>query len=362
MKSFEMNSIAVVFLMAFTLAIPAQAATLIAEEDFEGGAADWVDESRNPPIFNATGGHDDGAYISVLDDIDTSSNGQFGGYVTFRCAVAPSQLPSQDCSNGMFVGNWYFTDGVQELRYWFRHNSTKPGGVQPTIRVAVTGNFIGGSAIFPAIPANTWTQLSVTIDAQDPLWDSNWGSLYPHAVNIFKNVGRLQPGIYDDPAEPDYSESNVSFDIDDVKILGSTPITAEIMQRGTWHPQHDGANGSVASIVTGLHDTLRVGVLGADTGSGDPANLNTDNIVKASIRVGPLGAASSGAANYGKNYDSDGLDDAQFRTLTGDTGAACDPGWNAPTDLAFRGELTTGEVISGIDASLNMDCDAVCHK
>ena len=200
-------------MMAFAVAVSAQAQTLIAEEDFEGGAADWVDEARSAVTHFASGGHDGGAYISVTDDIDTSGGGFLGGYIVARCAVAPSQLPSQNCSGGIFVGDWYFVDGVQELRFWFRHNSTKPGGLIPSMRVATTGNTPGGSGIYPAIPPNTWTQITVLIDPQSSEWDENWGSLVPNAVQVFSDVGRLQPGYFVDPGDPTYTESNVTFDI-----------------------------------------------------------------------------------------------------------------------------------------------------
>ena len=197
-------------LMSVSAGISAQ--SLIDQETFDGGAADWVNETRGAVTHYATGGRNGGAYISTTTNIDTSSGGDFGGYVLFRCAVNPSQLPSQNCSSGKFVGNWYLQDGIQELRFWFRHNSSKPGGLQPTIRIAVPGNAAGGSAILPAIPANTWTRIDVPIDPQSSVWDENWGSLSPNAVLILKNVGRLQPGIYIDPAQSPSPEANVKFD------------------------------------------------------------------------------------------------------------------------------------------------------
>ena len=347
---------------AFSFVGLVQAQSLVAIEDFEGGDGDWVDADRNTVTYNAAGGHDGGAYISVTDNIDTSSGGNFGAFTQFRCAVAPSQLPSQDCSSGAFVGNWYLEDGIQELRFWFRHNSTKAGGMQPTIRVAIPGNQVGGSGVFPAIPANTWTQIVLPIDPQDSAWDPRWGSLAPNAVQVLKNVGRLQPGIYFDPNDPVYSESGVTFDLDDVEIYGSPSVTAEInllrAQPGNvvLHPHHDGG----PNAVNGLNDPIRVAIFGALVTAGDPVDFDTDDIIASSLRLGQLGGSST-ATFYNRPIDSDGIDDVRANTLTGDTGMNCVFPSSEPTDFAVRGELTTGEVFAGVDESISYNCNAQCH-
>ena len=305
-------------LLASTFALPVHSQSLIFNEGFGSGDGDWVDADRNAVTYNASGGVSGGAYISTTADIDTSSGGNFGGYITFRCAVAPSQLPSQNCSGGNFVGDWYFTDGVQELRYWFRHNSTKPGGLQPTIRIAGPNNTPGGSAIFPAIPANTWTQLTVPIDPQWSGWDPNWGSLVPSATAVLGNIGRLQPGYFVDPNDPTYTETGVTFDIDGVQIRGSTSLTAQVEYQGylgtdVMHPHHNGQFLTVAALPD---DPQRVIVYGASTAAGDPVDIDTNDIVASTVRIGRLGGVQTGAAPvYGLDDDSDGVDDAEFGTV-----------------------------------------------
>lgn len=344
--------------LLLTLSNATVAQSIIDQENFNGGAADWVDETRGAVTHFASGGRNGGAYISTTANINTSSGGDFGGYVLFRCAVNPSQLPSQNCSSGKFVGNWYLQDGVQELRFWFRHDSSKPGGLQPTIRIAVPGNNLGGSAILPAIPANTWTRIDVPIDPQSNVWDDNWGSLSPNAVQILKNVGRLQPGIYVDPSDPTYTESNVKFDIDDVQIWGSTSIPVTVNQKGTLHPHHNG-NPAVAG---GLDDPVRVMVYGQSVVGGDPINFDPADIDTATIRIGQLGGPlRAGSATYNLDDDADGVDDARFATDTSELGGACEPAWQQPAEVAFRAELTTGEVVAGLDSSLATNCDAQCH-
>ena len=66
---------------------------------------------------------------------------------------------------------------------------------------------------------------------------------------------------------------------------------------------------------------------------------------------------------------ADGLDDARAAVLTGVGGAGmlgeqnvgCSQFYN-PTEIAVRGELTTGEIIAGVDNSLNANCNALCHN
>ena len=352
-------------LMAFAIAVPVQAQTLIYLENFSGGDGDWVDVDRNAVTYNATGGVSNGAYISMTDDIDTTSGGNFGGYINFRCAVAPSQLPSQNCSGGNFVGDYYFTEGVQELRFWFRHNSTKPGGLAPTIRVATPANTPGGSALFSAIPANTWTQFTVLIDPQWSGWDANWGSLVPSATAVLGNVGRLQPGYWIDPNDPVYTESNVTFDFDNVSIRGSTSISAEVGYQGyqgtdVMHPHHYGQFLNVGSLVDDPH---RVIVYGQSTAAGDPVDLDTNDIVASTVRIGRLGGIQAGPAPvFGLDDDSDGEDDAEFGTLNSLADTTCEPAWAQSNDVPFRAELSTGEIVTGIDTTFTKDCDAQCHN
>lgn len=338
-------------------------------EDFESGIADWADVDYVVASQVASGGHDGGAYGSASIDIDTTSGGAqgLGGYTAMRCGVAPSQNPALNCSAGGFIGDWYFTEGVQVLKMYFRHNSAKPGGIIPQVRVATPGNTPGGSAIFPAVQANTWTLLEVPLDTADPLWDPTWGAVIPDATKIFRNVGRVQLGYFIDPSDPLYQENSVTFDIDDVEIRGVATLTAEIRSKGSIHPHHDGS----ASAVAGLNDPVRARVLGALQSAGDPADIPTANIVQSTVRIGPIGGAAT-TGSYGLNEDNDGIADAEFTSpmsaAVGDTyfsGTAvrCIEGvFGDPlTKLALRAELTSGEIVAGEDLSLSVNCDAVCH-
>jgi hypothetical protein len=179
-----------------------------------------------------------------------------------------------------------------------------------------------------------------------------------------------------DPNEPLYQENGVNFDVDDVEILGSTSLTAQVLSAGSIHPHHDGWPGNAVSAL--LNDNVRAVVLGSSTGAGDPVDIDTDDIVAASVRIGPLGGTSH-TNQYNLNVDGDGLEDARFRSVMsdaiGDTritneflgvtnrAGRCLPApfdWQNPT-IALRAELTTGEVIAGEDLTVNVNCNAQCH-
>jgi hypothetical protein len=366
--------------MLHTLALKVDWSSVIFEEDFEDGASDWAGGSYGAATGVISGGHDGGAYVSVIEDIDSSSGGDDGGYAIMRCAVAPDWEALQDCSDGNFTGDWYFTDGVQELRFWFRHDSAAVGGIQPAIRVTTPDDTPAGLAVFSAIPANTWTQLSVEIDPQDPAWDSNWGASagvsVADAVAVFRDVGRLQPSIYFDPGDSAYIESSVTFDIDDVQIWGvntTLPAVVDTVTSGSGghghthraiHPHHDGG----PDAVSGLDDPVRLMVYSASTDVGDAVDLNPDNIVASSVRIGRLGGSHTDGEELSDDHDSDGLDDLEFSALTGDAfgratlaEGSCQATWSKPNEVAFRAELITGEIVAGEDTVIARGCNAGCH-
>jgi hypothetical protein len=361
MKKYSLGLLASVMFAA-----PAYSQTTIHLEDFEGGAADVADVNYVAVSQVASGGQDGGAYVTTSYNIDTAGGGgnNTGGYTVFRCPSNPSQAPALDCSSGNFVGDYYFGIGVQEISFWMRHNSAKAGGLEPIIRVASPNNAVGASAVWPAIPANTWTQLTVPLDPQDPLWDKQWGQLIPDAVNTFDNVARLQFGFFIDPNDPDYTENGVTFDLDDVELAGGTMITAVVDLNTSARPLHPHHNGG-PNAVAGLNDAVIVEIYGASTGAGDPVDLDTADIDTSSVRLGQIGGAA--AVTTGLNLDGDGINDAGAISNVGSAvGTFADKGDNCssfgyPDDMPMRGELTTGEVISGIDGTIATNCNAQCH-
>lgn len=317
-------------------------------------ANDWVNLDRGAVTLRSTGGRSggDGSYIRVTRNIVTTPAVATGsGLIQFRCEVAPSQAPALNCSKGIFAGN-YINMQTLQLRYWFRHNSTRVGGLQPYIRIPTPANSPGASAIFPAIPANTWTEivLNITPASFDPTFG---GSNYN---TILSNVGRLQPGVFF-PFGVAYSENNVNFDIDDVRITGTAidavaNVEGVLTKTGPIHPHHNGTVSSPDQI----NDLIPVTIYGASTIVGDPANLNANNIVPGSLRLGRnFAPLAPGQTPQFVDDDNDGLTDARFRFRTGSTGITC-----SDTSTTIDGRLTTGQVFVDSD-SFNRDCNAVCH-
>jgi hypothetical protein len=119
------------------------------------------------------------------------------------------------------------------------------------------------------------------------------------------------------------------------------------------HPHHNGP-----SAIAGLNDPIHVVVKGSSTGVGDPVDLDTDLIDPATLRFTHIRATIAPASTPQNNYDhdSDGLDDAKFEFLTGDTAIGC-----ADTEVILEGELSTGQAFSAVDTDFNSDCNAGCH-
>jgi hypothetical protein len=110
------------------------------------------------------------------------------------------------------------------------------------------------------------------------------------------------------------------------------------------HPHHD--------------DLIHVVVMGASTAVGDPVDLDTDLIDPTTLRFSHSRATTepTSIAQTGYNHDADGLDDAKFEFLTGDTSLGC-----ADTEVLIEGELTTGQAFTATDTDFDSDCDAGCH-
>jgi hypothetical protein len=119
------------------------------------------------------------------------------------------------------------------------------------------------------------------------------------------------------------------------------------------HPHHDGP-----TAVAGLNDSIHVVVLGSSTSVGDPVDLDTDLIDPATVRFSHSGAMIDPASTPQKNYDhdADGLDDAKFEFLTGDTSLGC-----TDTEVLIEGELSNGQAFTATDTDFDSDCNAGCH-
>lgn len=152
---------------------------------------------------------------------------------------------------------------------------------------------------------------------------------------------------------------NASFRTDYWLFANQTPVVADIdivpaSQSNILHPHHDGS----PSAINGLNDVIPVVVFSSSTTVGDPVDLDATDIAAGTVVFGPnQGAIAPGSTpTYNVDVDSDGLNDAQFEFLTGDSGISC-----ADTDATVAGETTGGAAFTGND-SITADCDAQCHN
>jgi hypothetical protein len=136
-------------LALFTATPRATALIVPFTEDFTSGASNWLNGSSAAPTWSATGGVDDGGYISAPGAI---SAGGFGTIV-FRGNAAV------DASGDAFVGNW-LTGGVSTFSAFVRHDA--PVALNFYARLDA-GSGRAASSVDFSVPVGSWYQLSIPI-------------------------------------------------------------------------------------------------------------------------------------------------------------------------------------------------------
>jgi len=136
-------------LALFTATPRATALIVPFTEDFTSGASNWLNGSSAAPTWSATGGVDDGGYISAPGAI---SAGGFGTIV-FRGNAAV------DASGDAFVGNW-LTGGVSTFSAFVRHDA--PVALNFYARLDA-GSGRAASSVDFSVPSGTWFQLNIPI-------------------------------------------------------------------------------------------------------------------------------------------------------------------------------------------------------
>lgn len=118
-------------------------------EEFTTGASNWLNGSSAAPTWSATGGVDDGGYISAPGAI---SAGGFGTIV-FRGNAAA------DASGDAFVGNW-LTGGVSTFSAFVRHDA--PVALNFYARLDA-GSGRAASSVDFSVPVGGWFQLNIPV-------------------------------------------------------------------------------------------------------------------------------------------------------------------------------------------------------
>ena len=143
-------------------------------EDFSTGASNWLNGSSAAPAWSATGGVDDGGYVSASS---TVINTGFGAIV-FRGNA------SVDASSDAFVGNW-ITGGVSTFSAYVYHDA--PVALNFYARLDAGAGRAGSSVDF-TVPRATWFQLSVPITDASSSFQSYGAGTFATVFNNIQNV------------------------------------------------------------------------------------------------------------------------------------------------------------------------------
>ena len=192
-----------------TTSLPLLAATTFTES-FDDSNESWDSSVREIAATHvSSGGADGGGYITNNLDFSANTPGMNESISVIRGEVEAPNI----ASGGAFVGNW-IADGVSTFSVSVRHDSTVP--LTFFARFADPNNFPGAIALnFAPVFANTWTELTFAIDANNPAFVSFEGQTFE---SVFDNIGDIQIGV----SVPDAlagSTDSFTFDIDSASVV-----------------------------------------------------------------------------------------------------------------------------------------------
>lgn len=201
------------------LSATASASLVGATENFDSDSANWLNAPATSFLdWFPTGGADGGGYASGVFNLASTNAGDTPVILRARSAA--------NSSNNIFFGD-YITEGVTELRFQFRHNAPDP--VTVFTRFAASPNFPGAIAVhFTPVLANTWTELIVAIDPDNPAFISFSGSDFN---TVFSSIGQLQFGVMADSALAGVDQE-FRFDIDNVRLVPAPGAGAALASLG----------------------------------------------------------------------------------------------------------------------------------
>lgn len=195
-------------------------------ETFSADAARWSDRSAFRSLaFVASGAKDGSSYASGNFSFTSNSAGD-------QVSVLRGQ-GNFNSSTSNFVGNW-ITGGVSTFSFDVRQHSG--GDLVMFARFAASPNFPGAAYTIPfAIPSDTWTTVTVPLDAQNPAFTYET-TRFPDPTNqtdpalralafgdAFSAISRVQVGVFVSPSLAGTSTPTF-FDIDNVGIVPTPGI------------------------------------------------------------------------------------------------------------------------------------------
>lgn len=287
--------------------------------------------------------------IDFADSTGTSSSFSSRGY-TFTNGNATVLGITPVYQIWALTGNTYAFDFAEDNGAPFALKSLNLEfvGNQPIFAVGgvlFRGNLQGGGKVYQATSLVTYVDAipGISILAnQTVVFDSSWTNLLSVDVYMTSSVNSLTGYLFDNILVGPGGPLPAVIDVD------TAPPNLAV------HPDHDGSPGAIG----GLNDVIEVVVMGASVGAGDAVDLDTGNIDPASVRFGPSAAVidPGSTTQFNIDYDSDGILDARFHFLTGDTGIGC-----ADTEVTLTGQLVGGTEFAGTDAVFDSACEATCH-
>jgi hypothetical protein len=188
-------------------AAPAGALTVPFSEEFATNASGWVNATSAALTWNATGGPDGGSYVSTT----LGSLGAPQGTIQFRAN------DSFNASGDAFVGNWI--GNVSVLTAQVIHDATVPLTFFFRFAPSAGGAMVG---IAPPVSPNTWTTISIPIDAGS--LTSAGGSF----ATTMANVANLQVGVI---APSGFESVPFTYGLDKVTIVPE-PASAGLLAIG----------------------------------------------------------------------------------------------------------------------------------
>jgi len=192
------------------LATPVLAVTTFTE-NFTSDNADWDGSIRgNDATWVASGGPTGDGYISSTIDLSDAADGDSLTGVRGEFEFGP---PPTIASGGAFVGDW-ISDQVVTFSAYVRHDAATPATV--FVRFADPVNFPGAIAVnFTPVFANTWTEITIAIDASNPQFVGFEGSTFE---SVFDSIGDIQIGL-SVPTGLGGSTDPITFDVDSPSIV-----------------------------------------------------------------------------------------------------------------------------------------------
>lgn len=207
-------SIAAVVAVSQSFACVASAAITDFYENFAGGAQNWRNANGASVLaWSANGGPDDGAFVTSVFNLSSTTVGGF----------PPTVIRAQQgygSSGGVYAGDW-IAAGVTGVSFMFRHNLGE--AVSVTGRFATPVNTPGASTVSTLlVNPNTWTLVSFDLREGSSDIVSLGGGTY---AQIFSNIGNMQIG-FTVPAALAGQNVIGSFDLTNFAVVPTPGVAA----------------------------------------------------------------------------------------------------------------------------------------